>query len=847
MGIVSPMGFDFSKLSKANSSDTVISPRDIFSVLPNKDSKYQYPRDVQGEVWGTWFDRRAEKDLVVRMNTGGGKTVVGLIILKSCLNEGKGPAVYVAPDQYLARQVAAEAAALGIETTEDKSSLRFQSGRAILVTTIRTIINGQSGFGVGQEGVRIPIGSFIIDDAHACLETTESQFTLTFDGAAYEKFFELFKDDLNGQSEPLTADIEEQRRGRNMQVPYWSWIDKQSTVVKLINEIARIPKKGEKDEFEKSNRDAVAFNFPLIQEALQLCRCVIGEGRVEISLRTIPISVIPAFANAERRIVMSATLADDSVLVSHFDWSPDALKNPITPKTANDIGDRMILIPQELNPEFTDEQLMGLFLEFAKKKNVVVIVPSGYRASIWKDKGALILTAENLEEGVTRLKSGHVGLCVLVNKYDGIDLPKEACEILIIDGLPDVRRGIDKLEESILMGSDYILSQRIQRIEQGMGRGVRSNEDYCLVFLMGKSLTSFLYKPNAKKKFGSATRAQMELSQKVSDDLFQEPLSAIAEVAKSFFDREKNWVAASKSALVHLKYENNQASLTLVQKQREAFAAAMRNDMPLATKLMNDATNNSLDSKTKGWLMQQLAEYQHFVNPTDSQVLLRSAVSLNPRVLRPRDGIDYKRLSPSTAKQAEKCALRLKEQFPSGNHLIVAVNGILDKLIFLPNTPESFEQAMTDVGEILGFETQRPEKEYGRGPDVLWEVGEMGYFVIECKNGVTSDKPINKHDCNQLNGSVVWFEELYDNTCSCVPMLIHLSTEHERAASLDDKAKIMTQPKLNEFKEAVRQFAVAASSSNYSDPKNIGTLLQNFKLTRGGLIHFTVEPKRPAR
>jgi replicative superfamily II helicase len=122
------MPFDFSKLSSENSTDTVISPRDIFTVLPNKDPKYQYPRDVQGEVWGAWFERRNERDLVLRMNTGGGKTVVGLIILKSCLNEGKGPVVYVAPDQYLAKQVNLEAASLGLETTDDKNSARFQSG-----------------------------------------------------------------------------------------------------------------------------------------------------------------------------------------------------------------------------------------------------------------------------------------------------------------------------------------------------------------------------------------------------------------------------------------------------------------------------------------------------------------------------------------------------------------------------------------------------------------------------------------------------------------------------------------------------------------------------------------------
>jgi hypothetical protein len=172
---------------------------------------------------------------------------------------------------------------------------------------------------------------------------------------------------------------------------------------------------------------------------------------------------------------------------------------------------------------------------------------------------------------------------------------------------------------------------------------------------------------------------------------------------------------------------------------------------------------------------------------------------------------------------------------------------MVDKLLFLPETSESFEQTISDVGWLLGFDTQRPEKEFGRGPDVLWETGEMSYFVIECKNGVTRDNPINKHDCNQLNGSVVWFQELYDATCSCVPILIHPVTEHEHAASLHENTRIMTAEKLEKFKESVRQFAVSASTANWGDMKAIATLLQASNLTKRTITHFTVCPRRPAR
>lgn len=101
------MKIDFSKL--INNQNSHLNPRDIFMSLPSKDKKYAYPRDVQSEVWNKWFEHRNDKDNIIKMNTGSGKTTVGLLMLQSCLNEGVGPAVYVVPDNYLVNQVCDEA------------------------------------------------------------------------------------------------------------------------------------------------------------------------------------------------------------------------------------------------------------------------------------------------------------------------------------------------------------------------------------------------------------------------------------------------------------------------------------------------------------------------------------------------------------------------------------------------------------------------------------------------------------------------------------------------------------------------------------------------------------------
>ena len=75
------MKINFSNINNTyNQSST--HPRDIFMALPNKSKDYAYPRDVQTEVWNQWFENRNEKNNIIKMNTGSGKTVVGLMILR---------------------------------------------------------------------------------------------------------------------------------------------------------------------------------------------------------------------------------------------------------------------------------------------------------------------------------------------------------------------------------------------------------------------------------------------------------------------------------------------------------------------------------------------------------------------------------------------------------------------------------------------------------------------------------------------------------------------------------------------------------------------------------------------
>ena len=225
------MPLDWNRVGVRN-QQPLLRPRDIFMALPNR--PWPYLRQEQGEVLDKWFDRKDDRDIVIKQNTGGGKTAAGLLIAQSTLNEGVGKAVYLAPDTYLAGYVRQEADRMGLATVSDPNDTAFRAQRAILVATFHKLINGKSVFGVAGDG-RDPIdlGIVVVDDAHAALATTEGQFRLRVPAAhpAYGALVDLFAADLRAQSASTWEDIQAGNYAAVARIPFWSWANRQQEVM----------------------------------------------------------------------------------------------------------------------------------------------------------------------------------------------------------------------------------------------------------------------------------------------------------------------------------------------------------------------------------------------------------------------------------------------------------------------------------------------------------------------------------------------------------------------------------------------------------------------------------------
>lgn len=103
----------------------------------------------------------------------------------------------------------AEANTLGIDAMDDPRDIAVQSGEKIAVTTVHRLFNGKSIFGVGNEGVKLKIGTIVIDDVHACIATINEQFRIQLPNKhpSYHEIYNIAKSDLQRQSHSQFLDI----------------------------------------------------------------------------------------------------------------------------------------------------------------------------------------------------------------------------------------------------------------------------------------------------------------------------------------------------------------------------------------------------------------------------------------------------------------------------------------------------------------------------------------------------------------------------------------------------------------------------------------------------------------
>ncbi|TBX16827.1 hypothetical protein BFS06_01150 [Clostridium perfringens] len=833
--------FNIDDLFTIESEEKFIEPDKLFTSLI-KDSKYEYLRDIQTEILNSWFNKRNEKDTILKMNTGAGKTLVGLLMLQSSLNEGVGPAVYICPNLQLVDQVIEKSKSYGIKCVkfEDSSSsfpMEFLDSEAILVTVFDKVFNGKSIFTKND----ISIGTILFDDAHACISKAREKFTIKIKRSSdlYRELFNLFQSSLEDQDLGSTKSIAAGGSSTIMQIPYWTWISNLQDIAHKFSNIA---------EGKKINDDTslnIFFNWPLLKSNLKNCNVFISGNCIEITPHCLPIDKFSHFKNAKRRIFMSATLLDDSSLVKELNISPEAIRNPLINTNSYNIGERMILIPTLIHNSLKTEKLPKIFSNI--NQNKIVLVPSTYKGYVnkWSNVGAELLNSDNINNKIKNLKTDKNSFFVLANRYDGIDLHGDQCRVLIMEGLSLSATLYERFLKEARPNSKIMKIILAQQIEQGIGRSTRSSNDYSVVILTGADLETFIVSKENLKYLSAQTRKQIEIGKefvkKLSGIDEEKAEESMRQIMNAQFTRNANWIKFHSVQLQRARQEElKKLPLELALAERAAYDLANSNRYMEAAKKISDIINklkDDLDESDIGWYMQIEASYLYNFDKENALLKQKKAHELNTNICKSLNGLTYKKLIKRTSKQSKQI-LEYINKFSDCNGIIIEIEHILKNLEFGKNS-NKFEESLKNLGNFLGYYAQRPEKEFRNGlPDGLWKMSNNEYIIFEAKNETLSSRScIYKEEAEQITNSYNWFKEEYsnssDNDVIGVPVLIHPTNKTDDCAYPDSNVRILTDIELQKLKNNVLDFArvLALNFNNDITEEFINGELEKYQLT----------------
>lgn len=787
--------------SKIEKTNNPINTKEIFYSL-NKQSGYEYLREAQGKFLDIWEERKNNRDIVGVLNTGAGKTLLGLLILLSKLREEKKPCVYLCPTRQLVDQVVDQANKFGIPVCKLSGALpiSFLNSELILVTTFEKMFNGKTIFGIeGGNRETIEIGSIVVDDVHYCVERARKQFTLEIDKntEAYNEIFNLFKDEIDYQSHAKLNSIKNNEGSVTQQIPYWAWQDKQSQVLRII------------DDYYKDSNSTIRFSYKLIIDNLQNCQCFISGSKIEITPFNLPVYKIVSFNKANHRYIFSATINNKKLLMTDLDIDKTAIEEPIKIQD-DEIGERLIIAPTKYSNHIDSTIILRYLSKFVREKpeNIVVLVPSIYVAKKWMDIGGTIIQ-NNMSDALKSLKETKHNLFIFVNRYDGLDLAADSCHFLVLDGLPDWSTLQDKASANV----KSTLSNMARRVEQGLGRTVRSAGDYSMVFLMGDDLIRFTSLKSNMKFFSKKTQGQLKLMYDLitpKEIKNNSPKDALMEVENSIdlcLNRNKDWINMYKSNMqkAEKEYSEYNPNIDMIEMEKKAFDLVENNKYQKAVKYLdNIITNFKLEKNEKAWYLQLKAEILYSIDSGLAHKFQTDAKNINSSLLKPKD---YKYITKSAQTQQVKNIQKTINKYLNITDYIYNINTTLEKLNYSNNdvTYEQFEEAVANLGKILGFASTRPEKELGDGgPDVLWVAD--GYVIVnECKNQVEKNK-ISKKNMGQIEESINWTMTRYLDVNNTIGLIWQSNNKLEQDASGDKKIRVVTQEKLQELVTNVERF-----------------------------------------
>jgi hypothetical protein len=717
----------------------------------------------QSHILGLYYENhRDSDDVALELPTGAGKTLVGLLIADWRRRVTGGSSAFVCPTRQLARQAYEKAEGYGIPAVLLTGSntgwtpgdvTRGVTGEATIISVYSHIFNISP---------KLKPQTLVLDDAHAAEGPVAKNWSVVVNRQheAYEPLLDAVASAIPGErlSELRNEDLAPHLRPAPQMIGPKDLGDRAEAVIATLDEHL---------DWEES------ASYALSEIRGHLAGCIMYASWGELLIRPFvpPTRFHDAFEGADQRVYLSATLGQAGEIERSFGRKEVPRVETPLDWERHGTGRRLILLPRAgMHAGEASAFIQETIEEFER---ALVLVPSEWQAEevrVLLPDGWTVLDKEDIDERLHPFQVSTECALVLANRYDGIDLPGDQCELILISGLPAGTH----LQERFLFDTveaRSALRERIRtRLMQGVGRATRSRTDHAVVLMTGESLVEFLREP------ANLTGLRPELQAELGYGMYlaQED-HELADVIASFIAKDENWSQAEE----YLREEADRAGIEApagTQQLQEsaswevlACQAAWRGE-PQQACAHAVAAVRRLTVGAVGpyrtlwkvlaahWAAQHAAESEDALDARIAAELVRdAAASARTRAWRP--------VLPDVPVSADAEALDTRAMRLAGELQAVARSPRADRRVdeleswIGSDAAPEFERGLERMGTMLGFDAIRPN--VPAAPDGAWRDGN-DQILWEAKSEQEDDGCLSAQIVRQATTHPTWVENELD-------------------------------------------------------------------------------------
>ncbi|MCH8316519.1 MAG: hypothetical protein IIA64_11140 [Planctomycetes bacterium] len=493
-------------------------------------------------------------DVAIELPTGGGKTLIALLIAEAWRREGRTVAILSA-NKTLARQLAEEADSLGIPRVVMEGSAAsipatrtraFQRAEAVAVMNYWVYFN--------QNPVVDPADLLIMDDAHLMEECLHSLYSVEIEKIDHPDLFRELASELLARfpEYSVLADALDDEAPATKPPELLSFIDQIAVAARFTEIIDASPAL-------QADQD-LAFRWHRLRGSLQDANIYLSSNSLWIRPYVYPLIANPHYDGARQRIYMSATIGIPGDLQRRLGIRA-LTQIPVAPEHAEKTFGRRLIVLNRIDNEDLPERVTEVVraaLQVHPKSVWLCSSKSNankFQAlfSTWLDENGFpnqptwVLTPTGDE--IDRFKESQSGHLFVGGRFDGMDFAGDQCRLVVLTTLP---RSINIQEEFIsayLRDSGFMKSRLNQRIVQAMGRCNRSENDYAVYVLADKRFATHFSRESNRVGIPKNIQAEIDIAQDSAEADLGQTVRDVRDFLGGNFERYDRNLATSLESL----------------------------------------------------------------------------------------------------------------------------------------------------------------------------------------------------------------------------------------------------------------------------------------------------------